>query len=172
MIGSKNVGHAGAKLIVAFAITFLGPTLTPLARAQTLEVKDSCERFRSQPVPKFRIARKNKLGLKPGLVLYVSISPSDRDRDKLIAVSSQLGRKYATEESLFVWILDSNRAAKRYNPQGEGNDRATNSAYVGLYAFVRDDGAGNQSLDWRSDPSNRGRLAHIDLGLPPDKPRQ
>jgi hypothetical protein len=170
MIENKRDGRASARLLMALGIiAFLELALTRVAWAQKVEANDSCERLQSQPVPKFRFARKNKLGLKPGLVLYVSISLSDRYRDKLIAVSCQLGRKYATEESLFVWILDSNRAAKRYNPQGEGNDRETNSVYVGLYAFVREDGAGNQALDWRSDPSNRDRLDHIDLGPPPDK---
>lgn len=173
MIENKRDDRASARLLIVVGIiVFLGPALTRVASAQIVEEKDSCERLRSQPVPKFRIARKEKLGLKPGLVLYVSISPSDRDRDKLIAVSCQLGRQYATEDRLFVWILDSNRAAKRYNPQGDGNDRATNSSYIGVYSFLRDDAAGNQTLDWRSDPRNRDRLDHIDLGPPPDKPSQ
>jgi hypothetical protein len=147
-------------------------SLAPHAWGQEAAEKDSCERFRSQPIPKFRIVTKRNLGLKPGVEVFVSVSPSDRNREKLIVISCQLGRNYATEESLVAWILDSTRAAKRYNPQREGNDRATDASVVGVYSFIRGVANGNQLLDWRPDPNKQDKRLHIDLGPPPDKSSQ
>lgn len=138
-------------------------------RGQTSTVHDSCDSYLKLRKPQFRIVRKQRTTLKPGLELFVSVPPRDADRSGLLAVVCYLGQEFATETALFVWILDNQKAAGRYNPQGEGNDRETASAFRGLYGFNRDDG-GSQSFEWKPDPDKPQLLVHIDLGPPPRKP--
>jgi hypothetical protein len=154
-----------SSLIAASAVFAL--RTTPAFKAQVLTEKESCESYLSHEIPRFKLIRKSRPYSKPGLQLFVSISPSNVDRDKLIAMSCRLGKQYAHEHALSVWILDSDRAAKRYNPQGEGNDRVTASSFRALYGFDRENGTGSQSLEWRPDPDNKARLIHIDLGKAP-----
>jgi hypothetical protein len=151
-------------IIAATATVDLVPDSETLPQVQN--EKEACEQGSSK-VPKFRVVRKRRPFSKPGLELFVRISPSEVDRDKLIALSCHLGREYAREEMLNVWILDSERAAKRYNPQGEGNDEATASSFRAFYGFHHESASGSQSLEWKPDPNNRNRLIHIDLGAAP-----
>lgn len=145
--------------------------VAPLLKAQTSSETDTCQKYLPSIIPKFKIVRETRKMTKSSLVLFVSVLPSDATRNRLIAVSCQLGKKYASEQNLFVWILDSERAAKKFNPQGEGNDTETNLAYLGLYGFSREPGkAHGQSLEWKPDPLNFKRLVHIDLGPPPKRP--
>jgi len=133
----------------------------------------SCSEARGVKVPKFRVARKFRGDVRPGLFLYISLSPSDFSPDKLIALACKLGEDHAAEESLFVWIFDSYRAAKRFDLVRGGPDRATNFAYRGGYSFSRRQGAAyGQSLDWRPDPNDLHRSERIDLGSPPAPPPQ
>jgi hypothetical protein len=162
----RNSLLAIASLILANAVFVPAPT----SAAEVLNEKESCERYASFKVPKFKVIRKSRPYSLPGLQLFVSILPSDVERDKLIALSCHLGKEYAREKMLSVWILDSEKAAKHFNPQGEGNDRATNSARRVLYGFDHQDGAGSQSLQWTPDPNNRARMIVVDLGIAPTLP--
>lgn len=138
-----------------------------LGRQRTQERAD-CSAYVGRKIPTFRVAKKSRTDKGRALVLSISLAPSDVDREKLIALACKLGRDHAAEEGLFVWILDSYRAAKRYSPQGEGNDRQTELAYRGSCGFTRDPQAGyGQTLAWWPDPYDRNRFVHIDLGPPP-----
>ena len=156
-------------LWVAFAAIAFVLAVPSGGAAQKVEEKDYCERYLKHEVPRFRVARKHRTEIKPGLVLFVSIAPSDVERDKLVALACKLGRDYANEEALYVWILDSYKAARRYSPQGEGNDRTTNLSFRASYGFFCDSGKCEHSLDWWPDPLDRSRWVHIDLGEPPER---
>ena len=164
----RNIIDA-VSILMSVAFTALIPGA---AKAQTTSPTetDKCEKYRSQSVPRFKVVRKTRIGSGSALLLFVTIAPVGVDRNRLIALSCQLGIDHSVENELFVWILDNERAAKHYNPQGEGNDRATASAVVGLYGFSRRQGgpAYGQSLEWRPNRANR-QVIHIDLGPPPEK---
>jgi hypothetical protein len=64
-----------------------------------------------------------------------------------------------------IWIFDNSRAAKRYNPQGEGNDTPTALAMRGSYSFSREEN--DQALTWWPNPQDRCRYAKVTLGAPP-----
>ncbi len=153
-------------LIAATAVFVLRPSASD-AQVLTETEKESCERYLSHKIPKFKIVRKSRPYSKPGLELFVSILPSEVERDNLIALSCHLGKEYARENVLSVWILDSERAAKHFNPQGEGNDKATASSRRALYGFDHENGAGSQSIQWTPDPNKRARMILIDLGVAP-----
>jgi hypothetical protein len=156
---------------LAFATAALALSIgTSVAAPQTITERDSCERHSSQPVPKFEVVRKRRMGLGPGLEIYVSSPQVEGSRDKLVELCCQLARNYAKEDALFAWILTNRRAAKRYNPQGEGNDQATASSFVAPCGFSRESGKGDNSVEWKPDPTHPEQLVHIDLGLPPDRP--
>jgi hypothetical protein len=132
------------------------------------EEKDVCLKYQKRQVPRYRVARESRTNTTQ--TLFISIAPAQTDRDSLVALSCQLGRDHIAQDALFVWILDNYRAAKRYNPQGEGNDRSTASSFVGLYGLSRQLGRTyGQTLEWRPNRAERGRLVHIDLGPPPKK---
>lgn len=146
-------------------------TFSTPSGAQITSEMDTCEKYPPEIAPKFRIVRETRKMTESSLVLFVSVARGGATRNHLVALSCQLGRKYSSEENLFVWILNSERAAKKFNPQGEGNDRQTNVAYLGLYGFSRETKhAYGQSLDWRPDSLHPDRLVHIGLGPPPERP--
>lgn len=154
---------------------FLGATIgtillmLPSQSSQEIRSKETCQSDQKHAAPRYRVAKKYRTDLKPGLVMFVSVAPSEIDRDKLIALACELGRKYLNEDRLSVWILDSYRAARRFHPQGEGNDRQTNLSRRALFGFSRENGDGEQSLEWWPDPIDRNRRVHIDLGDAPRK---
>jgi hypothetical protein len=148
-------------------ITILCPPVVRSVGAQVITEKDTCEHYLQAKAPKFTIVRKQRTNLKEGaLFLYISIAPPDATRDNMLAVACSIGKNHADEKALFVYIFDNLHAAKRYNPQGEGNDKATISSYLGMYGFSREDANSFQGLDL-PDPGNSRRLTHIDLGPPP-----
>lgn len=102
--------------------------------------------------------------------MFVSVDPKKVSRNNLLALSCKLGADHANEEKFFVFILDTHRAARRFNPQGEGNDRKTNLAYRGSYGFWRDNANAGQSLGWKPDRFDPDRWIEIDLGAPPPQP--
>jgi hypothetical protein len=157
-------------VVLVLAISGMYCTLAPQVSGQQSAEKDSCDRYLSAAKPKFEIVRKEKTTLRPGLQLFVSIPLSEANRSGLLTVGCQIGRDYAREPSLFVWILSNKRAAQRYNPQGEGNDRATASSFVALYGFDRNNGGSEQSLEWKPSPESPQHLIHIALGPPPRVP--
>jgi hypothetical protein len=99
------------------------------------------------------------------LVLNVSVAPPDVAEDKLLSLACKLGKDYASQQVLVVWILDNYAAAKRFNPQGEGNDTATSLAFRGSYYFSRE--KNDQSLGWLPDPHEHSSKIEIKLGPPP-----
>lgn len=131
--------------------------------------RDDC-RAQHEGVPKYHVVRHYTTDLKRGLALFMDIATADVTREKLVALVCRVGTDHSQEQSLFVYIFDSKRAAKRFNPQGEGNDRQSNLEYRGLYWFSREPGkAYGQSLDWRPDRDDINSWVHIDLGPPPQK---
>ena len=136
---------------------------------------DTCETYLKQKPPKYRLARQfhTQTNYGSALHIFVSIDQKDVTRDKLLALSCKLGIDHANEENFFVFILDTHRAAKRFNPQGEGNDRQTNLADRAFYAFSRERGdAYGQSLTWKPDRYDPDRWVNIELGRPPERPAQ
>lgn len=163
------------RAIASTAVAFLSLLLSafPLARGgpQTGN-RDSAERDDCQAdhgaVPRYRAAGRYRTDIKPGLVLFVSINPADVTRDKLIALVCKLGIDHAKEEVLRVHIFDSSRAAKKFDPLEEGNDRRTNLSYRADYSFARSaEFAHGQFLNWRPDRDDFEHWVHIDLGPPP-----
>lgn len=132
---------------------------------------DSCEKYSADVAPRFKVVRETRKMTKSSLVLFVSVAPSDTTRNRLVALSCELGRKYAAEENVFVWILDSKRAAKRFNPLGAGTSGQTYLSYRGLYGFSREPGSAyGQSLSWKPDRNDPNHWVEIDLGPPPKRP--
>jgi hypothetical protein len=113
--------------------------------AQSVE-RDDCNRYLSDKTPDFRIAKRYRTDLKPGIVLQLSLAPSDATRDKLLTLACKLGRKYADNQDVYIWFMDSYRAAKLYNPQGEGNDSEAARSRRGYYALLKD--TKEESLAW------------------------
>lgn len=167
--GLKKFTH-----ITILSICFLcGSSLVASQRAANRgkdKESDTCEAYLKREAPKYRIARQfhTHTNYESALFVFVSVNRSDVTRDKLLALSCKLGLDRANERDFFVYILDTPRAAKRFNPQGEGNDRQTNLADRGFYAFVRDSGnAYGQSLTWKPDRDDPDRWINIELGPPP-----
>lgn len=129
---------------------------------------DSCNNYAREIPPKFRLAREIPNQAKQALILFVSVDPRDIAQDKLLSLTCSLGITYAKNQTLVVWILDNYHAAKYYNPQGEGNDRATNLAFRASYGFSRGDNS--QSLRWLPDPHDDASAVDIELGPPPPLP--
>lgn len=136
---------------------------------QGAQEKESCQTYIKHSVPRFRVAKKYRTELKPGLVLFVSVASEDFKQDDLIALGCLLGKTNSKEEALYAWIFDSDHAASHYHPPGEGNDRQTNLAHRALYGFSRQKGEEGQSLDWWPEPLDRSRTIHINLGAPPSR---
>jgi len=165
----KKVTH-----VTILSICFLCASSLVASQRATNQGKDkesdTCETYLKQKPPKYRLARQFYTHTNYGSALhtFVSIDQKDVTRNKLFALSCKLGVDHANEEDFFVYILDTPRAARRFNPQGEGNDRQTNLADRGFYAFVRDRGnAYGQSLTWKPDRDDPDRWVNIELGPPP-----
>lgn len=140
-------------------------------RAQSLKTEhDSCSAYENSPVPKYHIERKQTGA--PGTIvnLFVSISPLDANRDKLIALGCALGRRFAAQDFLAVYILTDRESARQYNPQGEGNSRSVVAAFRGRYTLLRDEKVNGQAIDLRLDPESPYATVQILLGLPPERP--
>jgi hypothetical protein len=144
------------------------PVALAASRSQLMSESAQCKDYLSWKIPRFRVARKDISEDGSAVVLYISIAPSYIDREDLITLGCALGRQYADRDSLRVHIMDSYRAAKRFNPQGEGNDRQTNLSNRASYGFGRDThgGTSGQYLDWRPSADEPG-WNHIDLGPSP-----
>jgi hypothetical protein len=128
---------------------------------------DKCLEHTKAPA-KYRVAKQYRTDVRSGLVLFVSTDPVNLQPDKVLALVCALARLHAAEEFLSVYVLDDYRAAKKYNPNGEGNDRRTDLAFRGQYGFTRYPANGLwQEFDWRADPD--GPFVHVDLGAPPER---
>jgi hypothetical protein len=141
------------------------------AQTQNKE-RDTCTNYLGREGPKYRIARKfhTETNYGSALHIYLSINEKDVTRDNLLTLGCKLGIAYANEGSLFVRILDTRRAAKRFVPLGDpGNDRQTNMSYRGFYAFWRGKDGSGQSLDWKPNRDDPNQWVDIDLGLPPQR---
>lgn len=126
---------------------------------------ESCSAYSGAKPPKFRLARQVRNEKMRSLVLYISVDPRDITQDKLVNLGCSLGRTYANNQVLIVWILDNYKAAKRFNVQGEGNDSATRLACRASYSFDREEN--DQSLTWSSDRGNYATTVNVKLGPPP-----
>jgi hypothetical protein len=126
-----------------------------------------CDAYAGLKLPDYKIGKvwRNNAGL----VLNVSVRGSDVERGKVLALLCKLGRAHADEEFLWINVLDSARAAKRYVFGGEGNDRETNMALRAQYAFFRGQG-GIQVVTWFPDRYDLDRSIRIELGEPPPTP--
>jgi hypothetical protein len=129
---------------------------------------DSCDSYSKEKPPKFRLARQHRNESRQALILHISVAPRDVTQDRLLTLGCSLGRNYANNQALVVLIFDNHRAARRYNPQGEGNDEKMELAYRASYGFDRDDK--RQSLDWRPTRDNHESNVEIKLGPPPPVP--
>lgn len=130
--------------------------------------QETCQSYLNVRMPNYKIARLIRGDTGPVLDVYVAMKPRDIIREKLLVIGCKLGMKYAKEQTLFVYVFDDPRAAKRFNPQGEGNDRATNLSYRAVYSFSREPGYGyGQSLAWKPDRNDPDHWVNIDLGGPP-----
>jgi hypothetical protein len=172
-----SASHRGATLeIMKWRHKFIGPlaliafglATAYLCAGQSPPRSDSCDRALKKTSPKFRIARRSQNAARHALVLWVSVAPHDVAEDKLLSLGCKLGSDYANEQVLVVWIFDTDAAAKRFNPQGEGNDAATSLALRGSYYFSRENK--DQSLGWFPDPRDHSRHIEIKLGPPSPNP--
>jgi hypothetical protein len=112
----------------------------------------SCETYSKLQAPKFRVARKFLLEPKAGLDLFISISPSDYSHDRLLALVCKLARENADQPLFNLRVFNSYSGAKRYHPQGEGNDSNAVNSFLAWYSFNRE--TNKHSLEWRPDPAD------------------
>jgi hypothetical protein len=145
--------------------------VAPIVLSGTLHASDEsspCDRYSREKLPKFHLARQIRNESLHSIVLFISVATRDITQDRLLTLSCSLGKTYAKNETLVVWILDDRKAAKRYNPQGEGNDSATSLAYRASYSFSRE--KNDQSFGWLPDRGNYSSAVEIKLGPPPPIP--
>jgi hypothetical protein len=132
--------------------------------------KDACANYTSAKVPKFKIVRRYRSPIAPALKLYVTVPPTESDRSNLLALSCKIGRDFAAEDTLFVLLFDTERAARRWVSYGDpGNDRATEASYLGMYSFSRGRDSNRQALDLKIRKDNSESVIEIDLGPPPQR---
>jgi hypothetical protein len=137
------------------------------ATPQIHQESDTCNRYGTQPVIPYHIARKEKIKENEILLLNVSIDPKDMDRNNLLALACALGKGYPREAALAVYIFDNNHFAKSFDPEGERNSGGTYRSICGLYRFVRTGQVTGQEMFLRSDPKSPYFDTRIDLGPPP-----
>jgi hypothetical protein len=143
--------------------------LMSIVRAQPLQTEhDSCITHENIPIPRYHIERTVKIDNGRGLLVFVSVQPSTIDRREFIAVGCALGKRFATLDSLAAYIFTDRRAAKEYNPQGEGNSRAIIAAFRAVYRLARSTDVSGQALDLRTNPDSPYPNIEILLGAPPD----
>ncbi len=157
----RGLPGVGTFLSIMGALLFVSSTCGGQERTETV----SCRAYSSMATPRFRIAKKYRADLKPGLSLFVSISPSDYAHDKLLALVCKLAKVYANEPAFFLRVFDSYSGAKRFNPQGEGNDDNAVKSFLAWYAFNGE--TEEQSFAWRPDPADMERWVTINLGKLP-----
>jgi hypothetical protein len=97
-----------------------------------------CDGYLREKAPKFRLVRQIQNESMRFEVLFISVAPGDITQGKLLTLSCSLARTYAMKQTLVVWMLDNYGAAKRFNPQGEGNNSAIVSALRASYSFSRE----------------------------------
>lgn len=119
----------------------------------------SCDNYLREKAPKFHLARQNQDN--EFAILYISVASREITEEKLLTLSCSLGKTYARKQILVVWIFDNLRAAKHYNPQGEGNDAAMISALRASYGFGRKEN--DHSLTWWPDRRNRDKTVDVKL---------
>jgi hypothetical protein len=101
----------------------------------------------------------------------VSIRPSDNTRNGLIALSCELGRRYADWDEFQARIFTSRVAAGN---SGLGGDISGNippevlAAVPAIYAVSRAGKTVGQSLMYRDDPSSTDVTVDVNLGSSPD----
>jgi hypothetical protein len=100
-------------------------------------LSEDCSNFAGKPVPKFRIEKTMRGDREPALIVYISISKKDIEREQIVTLACALGRAHSTEQTFVAWIFDDARAAKSYNPQGEGNSKETVRSLVASYGFSK-----------------------------------
>lgn len=146
--------------------------VAPMVLTGSLHATDlrsnSCDSYLRETPPKFRIAQQDRNESRRAVILQISLAPRDITQDKLLTLNCSLGRTYAKNQALVVWMFDDYRAAKRYNPQGEGNDNKTALAFRAIYGFIREDN--DQSLTWWPIRGNDESTVKIKLGSPPPVP--
>ena len=128
----------------------------------------SCESYRARTPPKFRVADHIRNENKRSTILFISVSPHEQTLDELLTLGCSLGRDYAHNQIFTVFIFDDFRTAKRYNPQGEGNDSKMARSFLASYGFSREDDY--QTLTWFREPGNNSSLVEINLGPTPPMP--
>jgi hypothetical protein len=134
------------------------------ANAQS-EIADSCSAHANDRVPKFRIAKRHRVGDKFGFQLMISLAPKDITQANLVANGCNLGKEYRKEPFLQVWFFDDHHAAKAWELQHETGNRETNLALRGSYGFSRE--RHEQNLTWFYHPPDWDRYVKINLGKPP-----
>jgi hypothetical protein len=162
-------------LILPFVVTSQSAAQQPSIKRDLLphatDAKSgSCAAYSTEKPPQFRVAKKNRNDGWQSVELFISVAPRDDTQDRLLTLGCHIGEIYAKAQILTVWILNDYRAAKHFNPQGEGNDRVTNSAFSGSYYFNRN--TNDQSLTWLSEPGSHASTVKIELGPPPPVPSQ
>jgi len=149
-------------------VLLFAPIALPVYLHAAASQSSSCDGHLREESPKFRLARQIRNESMQSVILFVSITPRDITQDKLLTLSCSLGKTYARNQSFVLWLFDSYKAAKRFNPQGEGNDSATELAFRSFYSFSREEN--EQSFSWLPDPGNYASTVKIKLGPPPPLP--
>ena len=153
--------HRDVPGIFAVALLAVG---VRMSAPQASVISDSCDAHSNSRIPRFRIARNFENATARGRIIKLSIAPEEVTQDKLISLVCKLGRDYANEQVLVIWILNNSRAAQRFNPQGEGNDTPADLAMRASYSFSREEN--DQALTWWPDPRERSRYVKVKLGAP------
>jgi hypothetical protein len=115
-------------------------------------------------IPKYSIERKTRL--KIGLMIHVSIAPSDVQEAKLVALARKLGEKYRKEEAFFLFIFDDPKGAREYQfaPVEVLSGEAQNSVRA-MYGFVRPDTQAH--FTWYPVRGDKAQFRKIHLDTPP-----
>lgn len=164
----QNRGN-NKRLLGTILICTFSCLVTPPVRAQLVKEKANCRDYSPELTPKFKVVRRTDAKAKSSLQLFITVSAKDGTRDRLIALSCELAKEYATKDSVYVWIFNNKRAAKVFRPLRNGNDYATDRAYLGMYGFSRvPESFFDSSLTWEPDPGSL-REVYIDLGPPPQR---
>lgn len=165
-MNSQQYSVFDASVLVLFLFAFV--VIVPVHARESQQLAN-CQSYREE-VPKYHVLRHYATDKKPGIILFVSVAPADVVRDKLVALGCKLGTDHADADNIFVHIFDSDGAAKKFNPAGEGNGRQINLSYRAFYSFSREKGpAYGQSLTWRPDRNDPNRWLTVDLGPPPNR---
>ena len=83
-------------------------------------------------IPRFRIARNFENATARGRIIKLSIAPEEVTQDKLISLVCKLGRDYANEQVLVIWILNNNRGGPAIQSAGRRKRYAYGFGDAGL----------------------------------------